>query len=212
MPNPAHVVTNPHDASRTARACIALVGALADDPRVRAAYEAWQHAHGLPPILSRLACDHHDVDAASQFRDAVLTGHDSDLTAMGNLVAAMGLAFDWLPQLLLAQFRTWALSEATGEPLRLDVTVPAEQLNDPDWNEKGRAPKKGHTHTEDLARNVAWYYRAEIKDPPDTVYGIAREYAAAANRHTPAHSVVDNGIARVKDLLAKIDLPGGLAI
>jgi hypothetical protein len=53
----------------------------------------------------------------------------------------------------------------------------------------------------DIHRNVAWFYRARVKEPRDTVHAIAREYAEATGRNTDPRSVVQNGIRQAEVLL-----------
>ena len=57
-------------------------------------------------------------------------------------------------------------------------------------------------------QDVGWYYRVEIKHPPDSIHQLAREYAhehgTVGNEGTTEHrSVVQDGIKRTKAWLCK---------
>lgn len=66
----------------------------------------------------------------------------------------------------------------------------------------GRQPKDDGY----VERDVEWFYRAEIKDPPETIYVIAQSHqrAVGAMQANVNHSVVQNAIKRTKELLGKV--------
>ena len=70
----------------------------------------------------------------------------------------------------------------------------------PELAPKGQAP--AHEGA-DLERRVRWYYRAEVKDPRDTVHEIAREYASEVHRTNDCRSVIQRGIASTDRLKAR---------
>jgi hypothetical protein len=99
----------------------------------------------------------------------------------------LGLAsYRWLPTLLAWDYLA---TMTTGGTAVLEAPVV------PDLP-RGR-PRKD---LEYIARDVGWWYRAEIQRPSETVYAIAKTDAHLN------HSVVQTAIARTKVLLAKLDL------
>lgn len=107
--------------------------------------------------------------------------------AVDAVIAEMHLPYPWLTPPLIRDFLASALNR------HVQVTVDLDEL-------PGRLSKNDGRH---IRRDVEWYYRAEIKQPPDSISQLAREYAVVAGRDTKAHSVIRNGIARAKDLLAR---------
>ena len=59
-------------------------------------------------------------------------------------------SYRWLPQSLCFEF-----GRAFGVPVQ--VTLPEDGPGDA-WAERGRAPKNGPTHSEDLEQGVVWFY------------------------------------------------------
>ncbi len=103
--------------------------------------------------------------------------------------------YQWLPSALFKEFVGWS------------VELPAWTTDAP-WASKGRRPKDGPKQREDLERNVEWFYRTRVKEPPDSEYAVGKEYAARENlTRRSQHSTIQAGIKRVRDLLACIDAP-----
>ena len=217
-------VTTAADAERTAIAAQTLAELVALDPRAEAGYRIWLAAHGLPALIRRVR-KHPTVSNARAVHDAILADDPGDSTLLWNLLADLGLTrYDWLAGPLRATWQTRALNEATGRPMALristrarPVTVTLEPGESPpalarrvraitaaQWPARGRRAIKKHAS---LARNVAWFYRAVVKRPPDTIVSLAGEYARAHGRTNDSRSVVQNGLARAKDLLAFIVSP-----
>lgn len=112
-------------------------------------------------------------------------------SALDRIVAEdLLLPHPWLAQLLTKQFA----ARVIGLSGSLDVS-PAVEL-------PGRNSKGAGKH---IRRDVEWYYRAEIKSPPDSKRTLAIEWAAASGRDNDARSVVQNGIKRAKELLAAFE-------
>jgi hypothetical protein len=196
------VVTKWADAESSALAVHALLDELKRDPRVYHAYVVWSQARGLDALIHSLAArqtaEPTEEHLALIHAFGAVVNDVRDLTAVEarDLCDRLGLSYDWLPQLLVVQFRLWAWAAARGERLDLQLATrrrPGTALA------AGRAQKGGAAA---IARNVEWYYRAEIQDPPDAIAAIAREYARGARRRTDARSVVQAGIRRAKHLLA----------
>lgn len=171
---------------KAGQAAEALVWFLGGDPRVRRAYAEWCRSHGL--VRGEI------VVAVDAYMRSALENKERDLAKLDSLVRnELGLEYPWLAPLLLFAFG----STAIGNTGRLSLT-PAD-LGLPAGR---RAKGKGQY----IARDVEWFYRAEIKVPPDTVRSIAKEHSAQAQSAGLWHSVVQNGIARAKDLLAVMDI------
>jgi hypothetical protein len=176
-----------------------LVRVLVDDPRVRRAFVEWKEDHRRQG---------HFQDWLS-FKAAMAEHRDRDLARLDRLVSEdLGLPYEWLGWLLLADFGLTIIGEATNNPkshfsLQPDVTgLPP-----------GRAPRAGGR---DIARDVEWYYRVEIKVPRETTYEIGKEYASRPGIHLrkkSQDSTVDGGIQNAKKLLAAfaVDRTQGLS-
>ena len=196
------------DRGSVQRACLiveALLGVLGDDPRVQWTYTTWRRDHQLTKsFLQRLRRRRRDPDPTEQdVEDAQLFGarllcdDPRDLARVQRLVHdQLGVAYPWLPPVLLCQFRVWAHHEATGDPLTLRVQLPPVTLA------PGRAPV---TSAAKLTDYVQWFYRHEIKQQRDTIATLAREAVGEQSR-SDAHSKIQYGIARAKQLLAAVVL------
>jgi hypothetical protein len=190
------IITSAGQATRVASAATAFVQILRQDPRVQRAFEVW-------------CCDHaFSVEMElSAFRAALLRDKERDVNKLQRLVRdELGLAYAWLPSALLVDFGALAIAAMAGSPLQVDIAAPqVEELP------AGRAPKGGDAY---IRRDVGWYYRAEIRQPPESVYAIAKRHAAAqraagAPLNGISHSVVQNAIARTKTLLESLEPSDG---
>lgn len=124
------------------------------------------------------------------FRDT-----DRDLAALDRLMHHdLRVEYRWLPQMLLIDFVATVQREQTGDTT-MRVFLDAEPRGWP----AGRRAKDEGRH---IARDVEWFYRAEIKAPRDTVYSIAKEHATRQRSAGVHPSVVDTAIKRTKRLLA----------
>lgn len=188
------------DAARLATCVESLIAKLNTDPRVELAYRTWLTIIGLDDaLITRVQARHSCADPTEDDLSDVLkvkAALGSDSAEQDGFVrefaSVLELTYPWLPSALLAQFRVRCYSEATGTTHAIAVGVPANTTLP-----RGRAR---HDHR-DLARNVDWYYRAEIQRPREPVGALAREYATAAGRRTRAISVVQNGIRQAKAFL-----------
>jgi hypothetical protein len=153
---------------------------LREDVRVQAAYQTFeQHISGTDPRLyGSLLC--------------------VELAALVTLVFDLGLSrYRWLPGALF-----WEFCRVVGtDPILVELPKDVVATLD-----RGRAPKRGDTHREDLERNIRWWYRVKVKRPADKTRQIAREYVAtrrAFGRATEeAGRDVRQGIRRAEQLLA----------
>lgn len=144
-------------------ACEALLWVLGSDPRLERAYAAW------------LVSPHRRSDPAPLER----------------LCNELKLPYPWLPGLLVTAFAATAVSQLTGQSLRVSVK-PAELP-------PGRGAKHGGDY---ILRDVEWFYQAEIKTPPVSKRKLAADYARTVGRTTDARRTVFTGIKRAKGLLA----------
>jgi hypothetical protein len=169
------VVETQQDAERinTAAETLARV-LLRDDPRVQRAYQAWQ-ARSASDAAAGVASD------AGQVWRALYVDLMHHLAP---LVAELGLArYRWLP---LEIFLTFC--RASG--------VPVETRVPPVWPVRGRAPKRGPVHTEDLDRYCTWFYRVRV------LQQSARSVAKDAGHH---RSNVQHAVKRLETWLDAID-------
>jgi hypothetical protein len=188
------------DAERLATCVQSLLAKLTTDRRVDLAYGTWLTIIGLDDaLLARVQARRGCADPTEDdLRDvlivkAALASDSAEQDAFVRVLASvLKLTYAWLPPALLAEFRVRCYSEATGTNHAIALRMPAST------SPRGRAR---HNHR-DLARNVDWYYRAEIQRPTETIGALAREYAAAVGRRTRAISVVQNGIRQAKEFLA----------
>ena len=176
---------NRGDAGRIVMAHGKCVQLLASDLRVQEHYRAWALAQdrldriGVPPGAPARAATAIDILAAA-------------LRPMGVpwRWAAEHLIAIWFPAMLYNERRP------PGTPPQI-VRVSAGIVGLP----AGRAPRH---HGQDVHEWVTWWYRRTVKQPTDSVYALAQEYAIREKRHPRADSVVDDGIKRAESLLNSV--------
>jgi len=165
---------------------------LREDPRVQAAYAAWQ--------------ERADVDeraGAATNPSLFVAGLRVDVSELAVLVRRLGLAYPRLPKALLLEFCR------TAAGVRIDETLPNDLVDLP-WDLPNRKPKQGEIHQEDLERNVMWWDRKVVKG--EKWKSIERDYLAAKRsaglsvEHGRAN--VKNGVKRVTQLLGCIHQVG----
>lgn len=201
-------VHNWADGERAAMAGEALLMLLSDDSRVKAAYADWRQAHGLDSYLASLS-EGETPEGVLAFGESIMRDEAPDREQLTRLITNdLNLPYaPWLSQLLLAQFRAWAYSEARGYKDRGEtIAIGLTSRRRPDSTlPAGRRPKGG---ARNVWRDVEWFYRTEIKSPPESKRAVAREYAVQERRHTDARSVVQEAVQRAKDWLAVLsDIP-----
>lgn len=165
---------------------------LRHDGRVQDAYDIW---------LARAI----RYEEAGPFTEAAgLRSLFEDSIQLNTLVRALKLERyqSWLPQML-----RWEFQRALEGAPHVEVTLP----NGLPWQASGRGPKQGGTHREDLERYLTWFYRHEVKQPPDSKYALQRDYIEARRSEgvniAAAKRQVNNGLKRAHQLLACIDAP-----
>jgi hypothetical protein len=191
-------ITNQPDLERVAGLAHELTSILfQQDPRVRAVYLRRRELglrQSRPPTIQEIK-----AAMVEDYRRLKVVVRDIGLD----------LSSTWLPKYLVYEFS----SAFTGEEWH--ITVP--KLTG--WAERGRAPKGGWKSDEDLARNVSWFYRSKLKDPPDSIRTLAAEYVRARAREKAEHGegdddlddgrdarpIVRDGIRRVQHLLAYLN-------
>ncbi|MGE0042407.1 MAG: hypothetical protein AB7H88_08165 [Vicinamibacterales bacterium] len=163
------------------------------DARVVAHYRSWLRARGLDARIARLRQQPTTAEV-EDFGATLVSDPRGDVEALNALTRdELRLSFDWLPVLLLVAYRTQAYKEARGDAEHTAVALGIRTA----LPQGRRARHQG----EDIARNVAWYYRTKVQCPTESVRAIALEYATASGRANDARSVIQNGIGQAAALL-----------
>jgi hypothetical protein len=192
--HPRGGIANRGDAARLVLAKGALTEALAHDPSVIDCYRGWRSRRGLDALLTEVRRFGTDT-AIHHLLNAVLLESPTDRAALDEVLRERHVEHRrWLTRTLL----TWFQIATYNEINPTDRRAMSVQLGGLGALPKGRAPR---VSGDAIVRNVRWYYRREIKRPPDELHVLVEEYARAASRTTEAHSVVRNGIAQAKALL-----------
>ena len=193
---------NVANVERACRAVETLLLVLGNDGRIQQAYRDWQTRHDLTNTrLARLraAVPTPERDDDQRIFEAAREHVDPrDRQALEALLGAMQVPAPWvrwLTPLVLEMFRALAKSQVTGN---LHIVRAAPDATKVSTLPSGHRARHGGA---DIDRDVLWWYRATIKTPPDTIYALGKEWAAAQHRHTLADSVVHAGIKRAKALL-----------
>jgi hypothetical protein len=222
------IVENAADAERAALAASTLAACVCQDERALAAYGLWRAGHRLPDLIAELhrcPCGPHAIAV----RDAILQHGPADVALLAGLIDDVAHAHPWLTDLVLRQWRTWALEDITGQQFAMAIdprrtvqtierapgeTAAAYRKRSARLTRAvghlppGRRPKNGPTHEEDLPRYVCWYYRVHLKRPKDSLAAIAREYVDNVGRAVnPSHGYVRTRINRARALLDYTCLP-----
>jgi hypothetical protein len=208
--HPVKEITNRGDAGRVVLAHGALIEALALDPEVVTIYREWRARHEIDPLLAAvrrsgtsvrsMAMDGSGTERAiTRLMRALLNESAADRVALEALLRERQVeARGWITSALLKAFQLATYNEINPTDRR-GMSVHLGGLG---TLAAGKAPRM---RGDDIVRNVRWYYRREIKRPPDDLHVLVKEYASEAHRRTEAHSVVRNGIAQAKALLDLID-------
>jgi hypothetical protein len=154
----------------------ALLVLLRADPRVLQAYMDWRV--WLEP--------QDEVNSQPMFKANTVTLIADRARRL--VLEDLNLPFSWLPRLLV---HDWIL-----EPFGGAEVVPTEP---DDW-----LPGKDKGGAAIIARYVDWFYRAEIRRPPESKRLIAREYLATldGDRASDGRATIQAGIANAKKLLS----------
>jgi hypothetical protein len=188
-------VTNRGDAGRVVMAIGAFLDVLSRDLRVLEAGRAWSARHDINRHLLALQGTPSDavVDAFVKSCQEVLP---ADREAMRRLVHD-GLRIPHRPWVAIELLRCFSIAAYNAvNPREPKLYMPAIHMV-PNYP-KGRMPRNAGA---DIKEHVQWYYRADIKDPPDRIAELEREWSEKAGRQTEAHSVIRNGIEQAKALL-----------
>jgi hypothetical protein len=175
-----------------AAAAESVVWVLGVDPRVQRCYGDYRAAHGLGRHLGP-----RDVP---ELKAALFRDRDRDLAIMQRLVRDdLKLPYEWLAWLLLADFGLTVINEATGQNHRITLVPAADALP------AGKAPRD--RRIKKIARDVEWFYLAEIKDPRETPYSLGKEWAKQEGLSKESQdSTITSGIGNAKKLLAAFAL------
>jgi len=185
------------DAERHLIACNALVELLLTDPRVERLHKDWLRETGLRTLARRVrVAKTPAIRDARQAEFAWSYGIALNVLALvlsGFVTKELRLPYPNLALQLAMHFATAIANEAAASDL-----VPVTLVFPPRGTPRGRRAKGGG---ESIRRNVEWFYRLHVQQPPETMAQLTKEYSKQANRRTAAHSVVQNGIIRAKALL-----------
>lgn len=176
-------IENKGDAWRLTAAMGAFIVALVTDPRAEYQYPGWlETRRRLTAMLERLPQER-QLTALELYRPEELKAHERFVREQ------LGLA-DWANWVGPALMAAW---ECRMEGR--DFSIPVSILVDTPVGKKPRADGQA------IARNVQWFYRVKVKNPPDSISMVADEYATMSGRTTDARSVVQNGIQQAHALL-----------
>jgi hypothetical protein len=190
-------IDNRGDAGRIVMAHGTCNQLLAADLRVQEHYRLWVAAHDAWRTDPRTADLRRRGLTEAQMAEAVAR---ADIEALAAVLRPMGVPWRWCAEALIgAYFPTMRWNELHPDDQRV-VKVEAESAG----LARGRMPRH---HGRDVAQWVRWWYRHKIKQPPDSVYALAKEYATREKRLTRADSVVEDGIRRAEKLLNAVIPP-----
>jgi hypothetical protein len=186
----ALAVDNGPEAERIAETADAFVTFLVrHDPHVVRAYRGWaeefERTRGAGAI-------------------AALTGFLSDCVQAKGLVRRLGMErFDWLAESIVYEFFRCRLTEL-GSPMADFQQFSLPKIDRDAWLKRG-----GNRRTSGLGLHVEWFYRARVKQPPETPYALGKEYAADRYSSRPRkrdsqESTVSKAIQNVERRLASI--------
>ena len=219
---------NQGEAMRLHHTCQVMARLLAHDPRVLKLYGLWLKETGFEAELDALSDSDDDVVRTQWLRAAeapkrkdkartgkAVRGHQVVTARMESLLQTIDLPYPWLAAVLMESFvvRMSAAASRMRATLEMPLVLPVvnftmnlevdgfprKQIKGSRTTlPRGRVPSEKGLAT--LARNVDWLYRARIKDPPETIYGISKHDGAG-------RSVVQGGIESARDLLRQTLTP-----
>lgn len=186
----------------------AFVTLLQADPRVARVYQDWRRTSGLAALLEGMNAG----DPTARYATGpvvVLCSCASIVLTQLTLPALLtrlpaDVRYAWLSERLAAAFLAQIGHEA--QPGSLGVAV---GVVTPPGAPRGRRAKGAGAS---IRRNVEWFYRVHVLEPPESIRAIAGEYRRTApalgltplradKRKSDARSIVQEGIARARALL-----------
>jgi hypothetical protein len=192
-------IDNRGDAGRIVMAHGTCNQVLCGDLRVQEHYRLWRAAHDAWRVDPRTADLRRRGLTEAQMAAAVAR---ADVEALAAVLRPMGVPWRWCAEALIgAYFPLMRWNEQHPDDQR-GMQVSADSAGLP----LGRLPRH---RGQDVTQWVRWWYRHRIKQPADSIYKLAQEYAARENRLTRADSVVEDGIQRGETLLNRVMPSGG---
>ena len=178
---------------RTCRGATLLLHHLGNDRRVLAAFDTWCGHRGITIERLQRMWDGTAADREDLVR--VAWAHPEETHAMVEAFVREELKSDlpWLPSALSQTFRLWGENCARRERRRVPSLSPDDQsqaLLPP-----GRGPRA------EFERDIAWFYRSRLQDPPDPPTVLLAEWKKQHPTTTSQPSLVSNAITRVYDWL-----------
>jgi hypothetical protein len=177
---------DPADAVRCLTAKWTLVQKLYHDPRVVRAGDSWFGTPGARRCVAQVLTAPDDKTAADVWR------RERPAAAAALLEAIRPVSGRWLGEWLADACLLEVLEFVTGQQRVVQFRTTRAMKT-----RAQRLPKNGGSSIE---RDVQWFYRARVKQSPDSVSRLAREYIGDKER-TNARSVVQDGIKRAAILL-----------
>lgn len=180
--------TDPADVSQILAAQYAFRNLLWYDPRVITAVDAWIESSASKMLALRIlyAFERQDGDAAQHAWDSAMPS----VALIFAPVIPADTQVPWVMTWLANTALTMALGIARGEPMPpVEYRLPSAMRD-----RRHRLPKGG---IQTIMRDVSWYYRARVKNPPDSVSALAREHQGDSARSN-ARSVIQDAIAKSK--------------
>lgn len=176
----------------------AFITVLWTDPRVERCYQDWRSEFGLDALIPRLQQPLDDAERDNLCGELLLR-YDAALRVVPRLMAALledFPAFPWLNERLGDAFGVELANEAEPGLLKVQTVI----LTPPEA-QRGRGAKGG---ADRVRRDVEWFYRVHVKQPPESVRALAREMIRAGRLHLnggDGRSTVQDGIASARALL-----------
>jgi hypothetical protein len=191
-----------HDGLLIDIAALTCGDVLMTDLRIRDAYTRWTEAHDLPRLCRRFLA-WRTKEYAEPFQRAVWGGAlPGEIETLAALLASMHVPWVWVsPMLLHVQFpKRYATDYSPAHPPHFVGDIEMVATAKP-----ARRPRTADL--ESLVRHVHYWYRHDVKEPPDKIWELEAVEQARTGDHITSrrHSTVIQGIQRVTYLLGLND-------
>jgi hypothetical protein len=171
---------------------------LAADLRIEQQFRAWvtvqdQRVRDGPPSW---------IHTQAELDQEMAAIEQAEIEQLAGVLQAMNVPWHWCAQALVVSLFPIMRYNARHPHDQKVLQVSAPVVGVP----HGRIPRHDG---QDVVRDVTWWYRHVVKQPPDSISTLADEYAKQENRVTDARSVVQDGIKRAETLLNSVIPPDG---
>lgn len=183
-------------------ASLACGDVLMTDLRIQAAYDTWVQTHDLTRLCQSFRI-WRTVEYARPLQWAVWGGPvEGEIEALAALLETMSVPWPWVSPVLLTHHfpARYATAFNPARPPRFAWDTEMVETARP-----ARQPRAADL--ESLRRHVTWWYRHEVKNPPDKIWELTAEEQARTGENWASrrHSTVVQGIQRAKYLLGLFD-------